>query len=358
MLVRDPPTKDLASPDRRRYFCDKPPGQSFAGAGFFFLFRSSGIADDHPLARDFEASRPERLSLRRTDRLLTIATSGMAAAAASANSLSYAASLGSRPTDCHGRRARADVRISMAGVRNALLRTRTRGSPVAPVAGFSVSRDRMRSKRVSCASFAGVFAGLAVATEYTLATFVVSVCRRWSRCRRQTDDRRRRSQPWAAPRPRSPFCSEVVGPAILLGFYHWSMTGDPFVPAYRYEVEPIFAAVHAKGGGIPLTSLQPNALHELLVGSSIGLFLFAPAALVWAVPGIVMLLRDRFWLGADDPADDYGARSGNRLLSKLERRSRDRTAAACSCVAAVVRRRRLGLACRFSICVSDGCFSC
>src|SRR5215211_5835374 len=48
MLVRDPPTKDLSSPDRRRYYCDKPPGQSFVGAAWLMILRSIGFAESHP----------------------------------------------------------------------------------------------------------------------------------------------------------------------------------------------------------------------------------------------------------------------------------------------------------------------
>jgi hypothetical protein len=294
MLVRDPPTKDLASPDRRRHFCDKPPGQSFAGAGFFFLLRSSGIADDHPLARDFEASRPERLSHRRTDQLLTIATSGLAAAAASALVFLMLRRWGS------GRPAATVAAIGLTfaspwQVYGTLYYGHVLAGFLSLLSLDFLSRAIEGDRRNLLAFFAGVFAGLAVVTEYTLATYVISVCLVGIVVGVKqliTDAGRNRGGAATA----FAFLLGGFGPAILLGFYHWSVTGDPFVPAYRYEVEPIFAAVHAKGGGIPLTSLQPNALRELLAGSSIGLFLFAPAV-VWAIPGIVMLLRDRFWLG-------------------------------------------------------------
>src|SRR5687767_12750494 len=62
-LVRNPPTRDLASPDRQHYFSDKAPGQSYFGAAALGLLRALGVAEDHPPASDFVASRPEKLSL-------------------------------------------------------------------------------------------------------------------------------------------------------------------------------------------------------------------------------------------------------------------------------------------------------
>jgi len=295
VLVRDPPTKDLASPDRRRYFCDKPPGQSVAGAAFYFVLRSVGLADDHPSARDLEASRPERLSLRRTDQLLTIATSGLAAAAASTFLFLMLRRWGA------GTAAAAAAALGLAfaspwQVYGTLYYGHVLAGFLALLSLDLLSRAMEGDQGNLSAFFAGVFAGLAVAAEYTLATFVVSICLVGVVIGiKQMISRGGRDRGSAA----TAFAFLVGGlaPAILLGYYHWSVTGDPFVPAYRYEIEPIFAAIHAKGGGIPLTSIQPNALRELFVGSSIGLFVFAPAV-VWAIPGIVLLLRDRFFLGA------------------------------------------------------------
>jgi hypothetical protein len=283
-LVRNPPTRDLASPDRLHYFSDKAPGQSYFGAAALGLLRAAGVTEDHPSASDFVASQPEKLSLRRTDWLLTVATSGLAAAgssvlvflllrqwqasqsvaAATALALAFASPMQVYATLYYGH--------VLAGFFSML-------------AMFLVESqgDRPLGRNF----LAGLAGGLSVVVEYTMATFVVAIAIAGGLSLFQHGRNGRQSAAAGLA-----FVLGGLGPAILLGWYHWCATGDPFTPAYRYEIQLDFAAVHAKSGGIPLSSMQPGAIAGLLVGSSIGLLWFAPAVL-WAVPGMLSLLRFR-----------------------------------------------------------------
>jgi len=282
-LVENPPTRDLASPDRLRYFSDKAPGQSFIGAAFLAAFRAIGIAELHPTASDRVASRPDRLSLRRTDWLLTIATSGLAAALSSSFVFLMLRRLGVGPPIA----ACAGLALAFASPMQAYSSLYYGHTLAGMFAIASLGLFDSERPRPTAAMLAGLFAGFAVVVEYTMATFVATllvVGAASGLARGQRGDRRR----WNA----LAFLLGGLGPAILLGWYHWRVTGDPFTPAYRYEIQPDFAAVHAKGGGIPLSSIQPGALYGLLFDPKIGLFWFAPAV-ICAVPGLLSLLRSR-----------------------------------------------------------------
>jgi hypothetical protein len=282
-LADNPPTRDLASPDKVRYFCDKAPGQSFVGAAVLGVLNAIGAAEFQPSASDREASRPENLSLRRTDWLLTIATSGLAAAVSSSLVFLILRRWGADPSVA----ASAALALAFASPTQ-VYSTLFYGHTLAGMfAVASVAVFDGESSSLTKSVFSGLFAGLAVVSEYTMAVFVATmlIVGAASGVARSRYESRRLFNAVA-------FLLGGLGAAVLLGWYHWKVTGDPFTPAYRYEIQPDFAAVHAKGGGIPLSSLQPGAMHGLLVHPSIGLLWFAPAV-VWAIPGLIGLMRSR-----------------------------------------------------------------
>jgi hypothetical protein len=294
-LVRDPPTRDLASPDRERYFSDKAPGQSLLGAAALYPLRALGAADEHPTASESMERRPEELSLRRTDYWLTFATSGLtgaigtvlvfvllrrwnvgrSTAAATALAFHFAS-----PWQVYATLYYSHV---LAGTLT-----------LSAIALLDLGSSRASSSVIR-AFAAGFCAGAAVVAEYTMATFVVAVMVAGA----ATSIGRMGERGGARTRNAAALLAFLFGgllPALLLGWYHFRVTGDPFVPAYRYEVERGFAAVHGRAGGIPLSTLQPGAMKELLVGLSIGLLWFAASA-VWSIPGIWTLTRRRPFVG-------------------------------------------------------------
>lgn len=282
-LVDNPPTRDLASPDKIRYFCDKAPGQSFVGAAVLWSLNAVGNSQTQPPASDREASRPEKLSLRRTDWLLAVATSGLASAVSCSIVFLILRRWGATASSA----ASAALALAFASpmqVYSTLYYGHTLAGMFA-LASMALFDDEGSSKWGMFLS--GMCAGLAVVTEYTMAVFVtvmlvVGAASGFARMRTHS----RRLLNGVA------FLLGGLGPALLLGWYHWRVTGDPFTPAYRYEVQLDFAAVHAKGGGIPLSSLQPGAIQGLLASPSIGLLWFAPAV-IWAVPGLIEMMRSR-----------------------------------------------------------------
>jgi len=283
-LVRNPPTRDLASPDRLHFFSDKAPGQSHFGAAALSPLRAAGIAEDHPPASDFVASQPEKISLRRTDWLLTIATSGLAAAGSAV--LVFLLLRHWQANQCvASATALALAFASPMQVYSTLYYGHVLAGFFAMLAMFLV--EFQGGRPLGRNFLAGLAAGLSVVVEYTMATFVVAIATAGAVSAMTASPEGRRSAAAGLA-----FLLGGLGPAILLGWYHWRVTGDPFTPAYRYEIQLDFAAVHAKGGGIPLAAIQAGAVWGLLLGSSVGLVLFAPAVL-WSVPGAVAILRFR-----------------------------------------------------------------
>jgi len=290
-LVRNPPTRDLASPDGQHYFSDKAPGQSLLGAATLPLLKTLKMAADHPLTTDSIANQPERLSLRRTDYLLTVATSGLSAGLSAAVVYLLLRRWNTGPTTA----AAAALALEFASpwqAYGALYYGHVAAGLFVILALWFFDADFDSNLRQLLAPFlAGFFAGLAVLVEYTMATLVISMVLAATISALASRARSRRR--WDAA---VAFLLGGLGPALWLGWYHWRVTGDPFVPAYRYEVERDFAAVHAKGSGIPLSTLQPGAIFELLFGSSIGLVWFAPAV-VWAIAGVTGLIGARPKMG-------------------------------------------------------------
>jgi hypothetical protein len=108
---------------------------------------------------------------------------------------------------------------------------------------------------------------------------------------------------WRAPEPRSralqrcwselllPVALGALGPALLLGGYHWLCFGAPWRTGYSFVVDPKFAAGHAKGFlGIRLPAL--DALWGLTFGRLRGLFYVSPIALA-LVAGLCARARAR-----------------------------------------------------------------
>jgi MFS family permease len=280
VLVANPLTWDLSSPDRRNYFCDKAPGQSVAGAAAFALLRALGAAKNHPTLQDGPLDAA-KFSAWPTDRWVTWLTSGAASAGSAV--LTWLLVLrwsGSAPA--------AMGAATALGLATPMLPYATLYYGHA-LAGFflllaiyfcAIVGDRRRARWLF-AGAAGLASGLAVATEYTLAVFVVAT----AIVGMSYGVVKRRGALEA-------FAYAVGGlvAAALLGWYHFSVTGDPFSTAYRYEVRSDFAAVHGQVGGIPKFAPNPAAARELLVGPRRGLLSFAPTALA-ALLGLLVLGR-------------------------------------------------------------------
>jgi len=99
---------------------------------------------------------------------------------------------------------------------------------------------------------------------------------------------------WGSPEPRAravarcaselllPVALGALGPALLLGGYHWACFGAPWRTGYSFVVDPKFAAGHATGLlGIRLPTLE--ALWGLSFGRLRGLFYVSPFALALAI---------------------------------------------------------------------------
>src|SRR5262249_46451919 len=145
------------------------------GAGWFYGLRSIGLADDHPLANNATESRPEKLSLRRTDRLLTFLTSGIASAAASALLFLMLRRVDVGPTVAAGT-SLAFHFASPWQVYGTLYYGHVLGGFLALLSLHLLLASSGSNARATMGFLAGLIAGSAVLAEYTLATFVLSVC--------------------------------------------------------------------------------------------------------------------------------------------------------------------------------------
>jgi hypothetical protein len=83
----------------------------------------------------------------------------------------------------------------------------------------------------------------------------------------------------------------ALGPALVLGGYHWLCFGAPWRTGYSFIVNPDFAAGHASGFlGIRLPSA--DALWGLTFGTRRGLFYIAPVSLPLLI-GLLARARER-----------------------------------------------------------------
>lgn len=277
MVSPHPPTRDLASPDRARYYCDKAPGQSFIGIPVYAAARRLGWVGPYPRCDERGGPNPETVSNWPADYLVTLGSSGVLGAATAtlivlilhhfgaSHAVGVASALGFGLATPAFAYATLNYGHVAAGFWSLLAVWLALGS--APAA-----------KGILACLLAGTAAGMAVMTEYTLAIVPVVVgllllvqpgAKRW----RDT-------------------VALLVGGlpmALALGWYHLAVTGDPFVPAYRYEVNPEFA-IHRQGAGIPLSLPDRRAVVAMTVGFERGLLWFAPMVLL-SLPGCWWMAR-------------------------------------------------------------------
>ncbi len=83
----------------------------------------------------------------------------------------------------------------------------------------------------------------------------------------------------------------ALGPALVIGAYHWACFGAPWRTGYSYIDNPRFAAGHAQGLlGVRLP--RGEAIWGLLFGRLRGLFYVSPVALLLAL-GLFARVRER-----------------------------------------------------------------
>lgn len=136
---------------------------------------------------------------------------------------------------------------------------------------------------------AGALMGLATVTEY-LASVPGAAVAAWALFR---------------PGPRSRvarvalIAAGAIAPALVIAGYNTACFGAPWKTGYSYVTLPIFVAGHARGF-MGVSWPDPLALWQSLFGSSRGLFILTPLALVGAA-GLIGYLREH--------RDDRGARA-------------------------------------------------
>lgn len=314
-LLKDPPTRDLSSPRPGEFYCDKAPGHSFVGAATIWLASKFSNVEPYPLASPVKKSWPtDRWAILGTNALLTAMTAGLIVLLGRSLGASLAAS--------------TLAGLSFAFATNAL--------PYATVyyghstAGFFalLSLFGLRRSRQAngigwkSAAISGLAAGAAVVTEYPVAILPVILTTTLLL-----------ELLFASKRGESlgrllAFLAGGLPMAALLAWYHWRVTGSPWTPPYKFEVEEVFA-YHRQGSGIPIGLPDGNVIWNLLFGFKRGILWFAPVALIGlgsALLGLSSLNRRTFAIeavllfggllaiNAGFPTWDGGWSSGPRFL--------------------------------------------
>ena len=150
------------------------------------------------------------------------------------------------------------------------------------LAAFVFAFRRVRGEGgTGAVALAGLFAGLAILSEYPtglIALFLLGYL--LTRARRPAE-----IAAYLAP--------AFLLPAVALGVFNALSFGSPFHLGYAKPVLPMYGEAMSHGlFGVTLPSLR--ALGYLLFSPSRGLFFLAPVLLL-AVPGLVMMIRDRAW---------------------------------------------------------------
>lgn len=308
-LLENPLTRDLAVNDQGRFFSDKAPGHSFWGAGSYALLEVFSLG---PLPK------PAPSSLHwPAEYWITWLTSGLATAATAA------------------------LIVLLVEHLTALLRAATLAAlgfglatiawPYATLyyghstAGFwalltAFLLVRWPESQVCCL-LAGLAAGCAVVTEYTLVVLPASVV-----------IAEIGSGLWgSSQRPGRRLLLFIVGGiplAVLLGVYHQAVTGSPFRFPYSMEVHDELFGYHKEGYGIPISLPDWLVIRELLWGTRRGLLWYSPVVF-GAIPGLWTLVRrgqgklatvaigtflGLFFINAGFPTWDGGWATGTRFL--------------------------------------------
>jgi hypothetical protein len=252
-----------------RYFCDKPPGQSFLGIPFYLLAKSTGVShaiDAPPMAYWWP------------DYLLTVATSGVLTAALGVLIYATALSLG-----CNQWPAVVVAMSYGLGTPAFTYATLFYGHQSAAFFAFAAFVIIHRSAAqgdwsASRMLAAGLLAGCAVIIEYALvfASLALLVYAAAS-SRRLT--------------PTLAFCFGGAVCAAGLAAYHTAAFGGPLQLGYFHETEPVFQDIYSAEHPLGLAGLALPRLSTAwqILCSAHGLLLFAPITLA-AIPGFAALV--------------------------------------------------------------------
>ncbi len=126
---------------------------------------------------------------------------------------------------------------------------------------------------------AGAFAGLAVASEYTVALSILPLAVYGF----VTAKRRLRAVAWSL--------AGIALPAAFLAWYHWRAFGSPFETGYKHLNDVAYQGWHTPGF-LGITVPDPQALGLSFFSPLRGLFTLSPV-LMLALPGIVLAWRKR-----------------------------------------------------------------
>ncbi len=261
-VARYGPMGDLSEIDGRLY-PNKAPGTSFLGAPVYWALRllrgGAGNVDNAlllHLLRVVLCALPTLLLLRPLRRHAARLCGDVKAADAAV--LTYA--LG-----------------SMGFTYSLLLFSHQLSANLALAAFLAIERSRRSERPAGWHALAGLSAGYAVVTEYTLAPVAVLLAL------------------YAAATARSRLAAIVAIAAgalpcvLLLGAYHQAAYGKPWATGYAYVQNKTFASWHAQGF-MGLSWPRLSSLAGNLFAASRGLFAYSPGLLV-AFWGLVALRR-------------------------------------------------------------------
>lgn len=309
-ILEHPQTRDLAATADGRFFCDKAPGHSFVGVPGYALMLSLGAVPAMPAGMPAVERWP-------ADRWIASLSSGLLAAATASLVFLFARALG-----CS----------SFAGLAAALaFGLGTIALPYATLnyghasAGFfslaSLYAFWMWPRSIAAGVAAGLLAGAAVLVDYPQVVFPLALAS-LSAVQMLLARTERETANWIA------FLLGGMPAAILLGWYHYRVTGSPFQFPYTLEFHDELFGYHKEGYGVPIGWPSAEVAGELLAGRRRGLLWFCPTLLA-APLGLWVLFRrgegflaaaatatflGLFWINAGFPAWDGGWSTGPRFL--------------------------------------------
>ncbi len=295
-ILENPPTWDLASPDKKRYYCDKAPGISWLAVPIHSLNRSLGLVNGSGVGKPLTPLWPAMywLTLFSTG-LLNAGFAGLVwyvAGRAGVHSierilLTAAVAVGS-PTIAYSTLFYGHV-------------------PTGVAAACGLLAWRWNRHSIWSGLLAGGLVGFAVVAEYPMVMLAASLglvhLLVWMRDRQtskvtndspEATDARRASLQW--------LLGYVIGGLVwagLLGWYHTSISGSPWVAPYRFEVRQDLFSYHSDGVGIKLSAPTAEAFSGLTISPSRGLLVFTPWLIMVpiALVGILMGRRSRNTIG-------------------------------------------------------------
>jgi hypothetical protein len=270
-LIDHPQTRDLSSPRPGEFYCDKAPGHSFLGVVPYWILLQSRLVEPQPMAA---RSSPNPWP---ADYWLTLSTSGLVTAMTAVVIFRWL------------RRLEVGPVASMAtGLAYGLC---TIAFPYATLyyghvsAGFccilGMYHFHRAPEKLGAGIIAGACAGLAVIMEYTMVVFPMTLLVVAFVAATAPRPRRFRFVGWLG------ICLGGLPLVILLGWYHYRVTGSPWQFPYAFEVHEEFAFHRV---GQPIGAPKLDVLAHLLIGRQRGLVWYSPI-LLGALPGSWLLVR-------------------------------------------------------------------